>query len=229
MNQLVKEMQSYYGRRAPVYDASMGYDTKQTVGRLAPVIGLLRNQMGDKRVLEIACGPCFWTDIVSETARSILATDFNESTLDQARQKALDWEKIYLEVADAYHLDTISQTFDGAFAVDWLAHVPRSRFNDFLHGLHEKLEAGPRVVFCDQLPGSHSLTEVYDAEGNHMQERTLPDGSCYRVIKHFLSDHEITTIFSAYTDRAEMSRFPGCRRIVVSYVYCGEQTGGADP
>ncbi len=81
---LVEEMQRYYGRRAPLYDASMGYDSGQTVEGLVPVIDLLKSLMQDRRVLEIGCGPCFWTGFVSESATSILATDFNESTLDQS-------------------------------------------------------------------------------------------------------------------------------------------------
>ena len=228
MNQIVEEMQTYYARRAPVFDASMGYNSSQTVEQLAPVIDLLRNLMRDKRALEVACGPCFWTKFVSETARSILAIDFNESTLDWARQKPLNGEKISLAVADAYHLGAVSGRFDGAFAVDWFAHVPRSRFHEFLVGLHRKLESNSRIVFCDQLPAAHSLTGVYDEEGNHIQQRTLPDGFRYRVIKNYLTDQEIIMIFSKYSDEVEISRFPACGRIVVSYLCNNEQIGGAD-
>lgn len=223
MNPIVEEMQCYYERRAPVYDASMGYHVDDIAEKLAPVIQLLREQMRDKQALEIACGPCFWTDHVSKTAASILATDFNGSTLDQARQKNLDWDRITLQVADAYNLSAVTRKFHAAFAVDWFAHVPRSCFHGFLRGLHEKLEPGSRVVFCDQLPYPRSLTGIYDEEGNHLQERTLPDGSRYRIIKHFLSDDEITSVFSPYTNSVEISRFPGCRRIVVSYLYCGDK------
>jgi ubiquinone/menaquinone biosynthesis C-methylase UbiE len=234
MNPLVEEMQTYYGRRSLVYDQSMGYNRPETVDRLAPVIDLLQSLMREKRVLEIACGPCFWTNMISETAASILATDFNESTLQQARQKPLHWDKISLQRADAYALGTVQRGFDGAYAVDWLSHVPRSRLPEFLRSLHETLAPGARVVFCDQLPRtsdqlprSASLTGVYDEEGNHIQERSLPDGSVYRVIKNFLSDDEIITIFSPYTDPVEIVRFPQCGRIVVSYRCRGEQAAGA--
>lgn len=218
MNQIVEEMQAYYGQRAPVYDASMGYDKNQSVEYFAPVIVLLRNLLRHNRVLEIACGPCFWTELVSETAKSILATDFNMSTLDQARKKPLNWEKISLAVADAYDLGGVSGRSDGAFAVDWFAHVPRSRFHEFLVGLHRKLEAGSRIVFCDQLPAAHSLTGVCDEEGNHIQQRTLPRGVRFRVIKNYLTDQEINTIFSRYSDEVEIRRFPACGRIVLSYL-----------
>ncbi|MEM7112916.1 MAG: class I SAM-dependent methyltransferase [Chloroflexota bacterium] len=217
MNPIVAEMQDYYRQRAPVYDSSMKYDLTETVLALQPVIGLLQAEMAGKRVLEIACGPCFWTNFVSKTAVSILATDYNQTTLDQARQKPLDWQKIRLQTADAYHLSLLGETFEAAYAVDWFAHVPRSRFHDFLTSLHGRLEPGATVMLIDQLPGAHSITTNFDEEGNHLQERTLPDGSRYRVIKHFMNDGEINELFSQYSDVIHIHRYPEIRRLVIRY------------
>jgi len=98
--EIVEEMQTYYGKRAPVYDSSMGYDDQEKVTSLVPVINRIRSLLGGRRILEIACGPCFWTKQVSEAVVSVLATDFNESTLEQARRKYLDWDKVSLQRAD---------------------------------------------------------------------------------------------------------------------------------
>jgi len=97
----IEEMQAYYCKRAPVYDQSMGYDDQEMIDSLQPVINQVRTLLQGKRILEIACGPCFWTQRVAEVAAALLATDYNESTLDQARKKALDWDKIALQRADA--------------------------------------------------------------------------------------------------------------------------------
>jgi len=215
---IIQEMQSYYGKRAPYYDSSMGYDDHDTVSSLAPVIRHITNLLERRRVLEIACGPCFWTQRVSEVAVSILATDYNEATLEQARRKCLDWDKVSLQRADAYDLSQVQGCFDAALAVDWFAHVPKSRFHEFLQGLHNRLQPGSIVVLCDQLPGNESLSGMYDNEGNHLQMRELPDGSSCRVIKHFLSDQELLDTFSRYSDRVEIVRYTQCRRIVVSYI-----------
>jgi ubiquinone/menaquinone biosynthesis C-methylase UbiE len=217
MTSLVEEMRAYYARRAPVYDASMGYDDPAKVARLQPVANSLRRQMKDRTALEIACGPGFWTQVVSEVATAVAATDCNESVLAEARKKPLDWRKVSLLVADAYDLSAATGAYDAAFAVDWLAHVPKSRFHEFLEGLHKRLEANARVVFCDQLAGPDSWTDVYDDEGNHLQERHLPDGSRYQVIKHFLSDTEFQDLFSRYTDHVDIERYPESRRVVVGY------------
>jgi ubiquinone/menaquinone biosynthesis C-methylase UbiE len=91
---LVADMQTYYARRAAIYEASMGYDQPEFVRSLAPAITTLCNAMRDRTVLEVACGPGFYTRPVSEVARAIVATDFNEPTLALARQKELDPSRV---------------------------------------------------------------------------------------------------------------------------------------
>jgi 2-polyprenyl-3-methyl-5-hydroxy-6-metoxy-1,4-benzoquinol methylase len=218
---LVGEMQTYYARRAPMYDASMGYDDARRVALLDDVVASLRRQLRGRSVLEIACGPGFWTGLMSDVVRSVAATDCNESTLNEARRKPLDWSKVTLRIADAYELAHVPGDFDGAFAVDWLAHVPRSRLDDFLMRLHARLTPGSRVVFCDQSARPESMTGTYDADGNHLQERILPDGSRYRVIKNFFSDDELRARFGRYTSSLDIERYARCRRVVVAYTLPG--------
>jgi ubiquinone/menaquinone biosynthesis C-methylase UbiE len=217
MNDIIHEMQEYYQKRASVYDASMAYDCPETVRSLDSVIGRLRELLSGRRVLEIACGPCFWTEKVSSATRSMLCTDYNESTLVAARKKSLDWEQVSLQVADAYALPVFSDTFDACLAVDWFGHVPRGRIQEFLEGLHTTLSDSARVVFCDQLPKQGSLTGCFDPDENHIQERELPDGSTYRVIKHYFSDEDYHDIFSRYTSDLRIQRFQECKRLIVCY------------
>ena len=214
---MIEEMQHYYDRRAEIYDTSMGYDNPDTVTQLQPVIEHICREMSGEKVLELACGPCFWTQFTAAVAESIVACDFNNSTLSQARHKDLPWERVSLQQADAYDLKTLTGSFSAAMAVDWLAHVTYARMHPFLDGLHSVLNAGARVVFCDQLPKSEPADGDHDADGNFIVVRQLPDGSRYRVIKHYLSDHQIQDIFGRYDDNVQIIRFPNCRRIIVSY------------
>lgn len=214
---LLDEMRTYYDRRAPVYDSSMGYDDPPTVRSLGPVVDVLREAMRGRSVLEVACGPGFWTSHVVPVVQSIVATDINDSTLAEARAKRLDASRISFVRADAYDLPEFSERFDGAFAVDFLAHVPLSRLSLFLDGLGARLAPRARVAFCDQTPGPHSITGVRDAEGNPLQERELPDGSRYRVIKHFFSDDEYRAMLARRADAIEIHRFPDVRRVVATW------------
>jgi len=214
---MIEEMQVYYNQRAKIYDASMGYDNPDTVLLLQPVIDHICGAVSNRQVLELACGPCFWTQFTSQVADSVVACDYNASTLAQACQKDLPWDKVSLRQADAYDLKDVGGPFSAAMAVDWLAHVPYSRISSFLEGVNSVLNSDARVVFCDQLPRSGPVNGKYDADGNLIMMRQLPDGSRYRVIKHYMSDEKIHQIFNPYDDCVEIKRFPDCRRIAVSY------------
>lgn len=214
-SELIQEMQTYYHHRAADYDVSMGYDQPEVVAQLADVIEHLRQLVTGKRVLEIACGPCFWTEQIYDCTHSVLATDYNQSTLEQAALKQLPAHKVQLQQANAYQLSDLPHDFDVVLAIDWLAHVPMSRMRDFLHDLHLHMKG--QVVFCDQLPGSKSWTGKFDSEGNHLQSRHLKNDASYTVIKHFFSDTEIANIFSDFLVNVEIDRYPDVQRIVLSY------------
>jgi ubiquinone/menaquinone biosynthesis C-methylase UbiE len=214
---IIEEMQTYYGRRASVYDSSMGYDDDGKVRALLPIMERVRDTMRGRHVLEIACGPGFWTQFAAETAASVVATDYNHSTLDEARNKRLPFDRVSLLQADAYRLDLIPGIFDAILSVDWLAHVPLSKMEEFLTGALRRVRSGSPLMFIDQLPGEHSRTGVFDADGNHIQERVLPDGSAFRVIKHFFSDDQIAAQFSGFAGDLSIQRIPECRRLIVTF------------
>ena len=214
---IIEEMQIYYGRRATVYDASMGYDDEEKVRSLLPIIGQVRDKMCGRHVLEIACGPGFWTQFAMETAASVVATDCNQSTLDEAQKKGLPSDRVTLLRADAYRLDLIPGLFDAVLSVDGLAHVPLSKMRDFLSGAIHRVRSGSPLMFIDQLPREHSRTGMFDAEGNPIQVRTLADGAAFRVIKHFFSDAQIEDLFSGFAGELHIQRFPECRRLIVTF------------
>jgi ubiquinone/menaquinone biosynthesis C-methylase UbiE len=212
---IIHEMQKYYSLRAGEYDASMGYDDPEVIERHQPVIAELRNIAADREVLELACGPCFWTQQIADIARKITATDFNESTLAEARKKDLPWDRVSLQQADAYDLDPITGDFNMVLAVDWFAHVPKSRIADFLSGVIRRLPDASPLVLIDQTPGSGSWTGETDHKGNHIQERVLASGERFRVIKHFFSNEEIHEHLEPHTRDLTIKRFPDCRRVLV--------------
>ena len=136
-------------------------------------------------MIKIACGPGFWTQHLSQFAKKILATDFNQSTLDQARRKNISPNLVSFQQVDAYKLTGVKGQFSAAMGVDWLAHVPKSRMDNFLQGLHNLLKHRSKVIFCDELQGESPLTKgIFDSDGNHIQKRILPNGTSYKVVKN---------------------------------------------
>ncbi len=214
---IVEEMQTYYGKRAPEYDASMGYDDPEKTALLRPVISEIKFILRGCTVLEIACGPCFWTEQIAGCVKSIKATDYNPATLVEAAQKQLPWEKVTLEQADAYRVNEIAGDFDSIFAVDWFAHVPLERMVDFVKQLIDRVPAGSPIIFVDQTPGPKSLTDAFDQNGNHIQTRSIANGTSFRVVKHFFTDQQLTEIFDPFDGDLSINRFPECRRLVVTF------------
>ncbi len=213
---LIEQMQDYYHRRAAEYDTSMGYDDPLQLQALEPVVEKLKRRAEGRTVLELACGPGFWTSHIIESAKFVVATDFNQSTLDQALKKNLPPTKVSFKQADAYDLRNIKGEFDLLLAVDWLAHVPRSKMNNFLLAIGERLGKAKQVTFVDQLPKPHSLTGVFDDKGNHLQRRTLKSGKTFSVIKHYFSDQDYEDLFDQYFTNLSIQRFDECHRVIVS-------------
>jgi ubiquinone/menaquinone biosynthesis C-methylase UbiE len=148
---IVRQMEGYYRERAPIYDDSMGYTDPQVWARYQKLIELLRKNLAERDVLEIACGPGRWSQTVSGFVRSLVATDVNETVLAEAARKPYASSRVRFQQVDAYTLEGIEGPFTGAFSVDWWSHIPRSRIPEFLQTLHGKLSAGARVVFIDTL------------------------------------------------------------------------------
>ena len=205
---IIDEMQSYYDQRAPIYDESMGYTEPDKLTSLQPIIEFIGAEIKNQTVIEIACGPGFWTQYLSQFAKKILATDFNQSTLDRARRKNISPNLVSFQQVDAYKLTGVKGPFSAAMGVDWLAHVPKSRMDNFLQGLHNLLKPGSKVIFCDELQGESPLTKgIFDSDGNHIQKRTLPNGTSYKVIKNYMLEEEIEAILRPYSDEIKITKF----------------------
>jgi ubiquinone/menaquinone biosynthesis C-methylase UbiE len=213
---MIFEMQEYYRERAKIYNASMGYDRPETLTTLLPILQMLRNRLAGRSVLEIACGPGFWTQQIADAAQSILAMDYNETTLVETRKKNLG-PKVQFRRADAYALPRFEQSFQACFACDWWCHVPRSKRQEFLAGAHACLSPGALVIFCDQFPKVNSPTVNMDLEGNNLQTRTLPDGRSFVVIKNFPTKIEMEKLLSPFTHQIEFTEFPEAGRYLLMY------------
>ncbi len=75
-------MEEYYRRRARVFDEEL-YKGRDFVRQkeLQRIANVSKEALKARRVLDVACGTAYWTEIVSETAQSIVGTDFAEEML----------------------------------------------------------------------------------------------------------------------------------------------------
>lgn len=185
------ELVDYYRRRAAVYEAI--YRKPERQHDLQTLRETVASRLKGRRVLEVACGTGYWTEVIAKVAASVVATDVADEPMQIARAKDHPAGKVNFSTADAYALGPELGTFDAAFAGFWWSHIPLRRIAEFLVSLHSRLESGARVLFLDNryVEGSSTPIAELDADGNSYQFRPLPDGNRVRVLKNFPSEAEL--------------------------------------
>lgn len=184
------ELVDYYRRRASEYEAIYAKPERQA--DLAILRQAIPTKLRGARVLEIACGTGYWTQLVAEVATEIVATDLAEEPMRIAQSKVYERQPLF-SFADAYALPETLGRFSAALAIFWWSHIPRQRIGEFLSSLHARLEPGARVVLMDNrfVEGSSTPISEIDAQGNTYQLRRLGDGSQIRVLKNFPDEAEL--------------------------------------
>lgn len=183
----------YYRRRAREYEAIYARPERQD--DLATLRGLVGRSFAGLRVLEVACGTGYWTQLIAEAAKAVVATDLADEPMRIARTKAFPRGNVEFAAADAYALAGGLGRFDSAFAGFWWSHVPRERIAEFLASLHGRLQPGARIVLLDNnyVEGNSTPLAEVDAAGNTYQLRQLGDGSRIRVLKNFVTEEGLRT------------------------------------
>jgi demethylmenaquinone methyltransferase/2-methoxy-6-polyprenyl-1,4-benzoquinol methylase len=181
----------YYRERAQEYD--LVYAKPERQSDLQSMRSWLPSRMQERRVLEIAAGTGYWTDVYGDEATTVVATDVNETTLEVARSRRKWPTSTSFVVADAFDLDAVGGDFDAAFVGFFWSHVSVGDLDQFLNGIGRRLGSGALGVFVDNryVEGSNQPVTRTDAEGNTYQARTLLDGTLWEVRKNFPTSAEV--------------------------------------
>ena len=190
------QLSDYYRDRAAEYDAVYAKPERQ--GDLAALRGLLARLAGG-RILEIAAGTGYWTQVLSATAAAVTATDISPETLEVARGRQYGPAPITFRLADAYALQDVPGQFDTAFIGFFWSHVLRADLPRFLGGLHARLGAGAAVTILDNcyVEGSSTPVSRTAPDGDTYQFRTLSDGRSYEIVKNFPDQAQFTADVAA--------------------------------
>ena len=202
-------MKEYYKERAPVYDRVYSYPERQADLRFLE--NYIPQQFNQLNMLEIAAGTGYWTQFISKTAQSILATDVTEEVLKNLKRRHLPGN-VTTMVIDAYALENMPNQFDGAFAGLWLSHVPRQRLREFVIGVHRYMKPGATVLYIDNSPIQHKRLPITDMDGfgNTYQDRVLDNGTSYKVLKNFPTRQELLEMVKEVacdTEHLELENF----------------------
>jgi demethylmenaquinone methyltransferase/2-methoxy-6-polyprenyl-1,4-benzoquinol methylase len=184
------DLVDYYAKRANEYERI--YQKPERQNDLASLRKLFQQAFAGHRVLEIACGTGYWTQVVAETAKSIAATDINEEVLQIARAKNYAGNVCFQKV-DAFNLSFSNNSFTAGLAAAWWSHLRKAQIRNFLLQFHRLFSSGSIIVFMDNrfVPGSNTPISRTDAEGNTYQLRKLENGDEHEVLKNFPCEKEV--------------------------------------
>jgi demethylmenaquinone methyltransferase/2-methoxy-6-polyprenyl-1,4-benzoquinol methylase len=184
------DLAKYYAQRASEYERIYAKPERQA--DLATLKARIATIFRHKRVLELACGTGFWTDVIAGTADQVTALDLNEEVLAIARTKP-NASKVSFVRGSAYEIPDLGRRHDALFAGHWWSHVPLERLDAFLAHAVNSVAPGAMIAFYDNryVEGSSTPVSGRDANGNDYQTRKLDDGSSHEVLKNFPGDSEL--------------------------------------
>ncbi len=201
-------MAGYYAQRAEEYELIFQKPERQN--DLRALRSFVVETFAGKKVLEIACGTGYWTQILARSAASVTAIDVNDEALEIARAKPRAQENVEFRRGDAYALPSFPQPFSGGLAGFWWSHVPKARLRTFLTGLHRAFAPGATMVFLDNayVHGSSTPISRRDTNGNTYQKRTLSDGSTHEVLKNFPTEEELRQALDGLASNVRVGLLP---------------------
>jgi ubiquinone/menaquinone biosynthesis C-methylase UbiE len=184
------DLVAYYARRASEYERIYAKPERQ------PDLRVLERRVAEllagRKVLELACGTGYWTNVFASKAASVTALDVNDEVLDIARAKK-NAGKVSFVRGSAYEIPDQKRLHDAMFAGFWWSHVPLERLDAFLEHAVRSVAPGALLVFLDNryVEGSSTPVSRIDERGNGYQTRRLDDGSKHEVLKNFPSEKDL--------------------------------------
>ncbi|MFY9316497.1 MAG: methyltransferase domain-containing protein [Burkholderiales bacterium] len=180
----------YYAKRAAEYERIYARPERQA--NLAALKARIGKLFAGRRVLELACGTGYWTDVIAGSAAQVTALDLNEEVLAVARTKP-NASKVTFVRGSAYEIPDLGRQHDALFAGFWWSHVPLEKLDGFIADCLSAVAPGALIAVLDNryVEGSSTALARRDARGNVYQLRSLDDGSTYEVLKNFPSESEL--------------------------------------
>lgn len=190
----MSDIVEYYRRRAGEYEEIYEWRDPHRQEEQEVLGEAIKESLRGRRVLEVACGTGYWTRVLSESARMIMATDIGEEVIELAKGKRYHCP-VRFRWEDAYDL-----SFDGGFAFSWFSHIPRHRIDHFLKGFHRVLQDGSKVFMADNvyIRGIGGELTKMEGDSNTCKHRTLKDGSEFTIVKNYFSTEELVEIFGRH-------------------------------
>lgn len=181
-----KDLIEYYRERAKEYEQI--YYKPERQEDLKRTAEILQEFFAGKVLYEIACGTGYWTERISETARSIIAADINNSVLEIAQSKSYPNNNVKFLQQDLFSFKP-ERKIENLFGGFIWSHIKLQELDDLLLKINNFIKNDGHIVFVDNnyVEGSSLPITKTDKFGNTYQTRKLMDGSTHLVLKNFPS------------------------------------------
>ena len=189
-------LQDYYCARAAEYEQIYYRDVPERRREIDEQVLRLRELVNGRRVLDLACGTGYWTRVIAETAKEVLATDMSEEMLKQARGKEYRAPVEFLR-ADMFEYP-FERTFDCVTVGFWFSHQPRQLYQQFFDVVKRPLLKDGQIWLIDNNPpaeGPKVESVRIDEYGNNYKRRYLDDGTEFTILKNYFGEEELRNIF----------------------------------
>ncbi|MYN19072.1 methyltransferase domain-containing protein [Rugamonas sp. FT107W] len=204
---ITNQLAQFYAVNADNYDQV--YAQEERFDDLDDLQEMVAELFQGHKVLELACGTAYWTDLIAEVAESVHATDLVPEMIALAETRGLDEDVVTFGVMDAFNLpDGLEGKYTAVFAAGLWAHVKREDQEKYLKTLRAKLGKDVLLVLLDEsyVDGNSMVFARTDLEGNTFQILTADDGQRYEVMKNYLTDSTLRKRFAASARQIRVER-----------------------
>ncbi|RME31009.1 MAG: class I SAM-dependent methyltransferase [Candidatus Zixiibacteriota bacterium] len=193
---------AYYRARATEYEQIYFRDNPPRRKELTDEAARLAELSRGQRVLDLACGTGYWTEIMARTAGEIIAVDISPEMLAEARKKSYAGPVLFIR-ADLNHLPLKSHGFDLVTLGFWFSHQPKQEYDRLFDIIREQLAsaASGRVWLIDNNPpaeGPNRDSAGKDEFGNNYKRRLLDSGEEHIILKNYFTPSQLEAIFKPH-------------------------------
>jgi 2-polyprenyl-3-methyl-5-hydroxy-6-metoxy-1,4-benzoquinol methylase len=120
---------------------------------------------GRERVLEVGCADGFPTRLVAQTVKSVVGVDFDPQFINDANERKSDRWPIDFRVHDVMAAP-VPGSFDGAFALDVIEHIPQQHEDRFLQNIRASLTGEGVLIIGTPSLASQQYASPQSKEGH---------------------------------------------------------------
>ena len=185
---------AYFDSVAEYYDNESADYSEEQLEDLDEAHEQLSKLLAGHRILELGCGTGGWTEVLAETAESIVAVDASAAMLEQARLHGDTPANVSYRQADVLDLpDDLGNgdaKFSAVFMAGLWAHLTRDQQDVLLASLRQRVGKDVLLVLFDDdyVEGESATIARTDLQGNTYEILQDADGNRHELPKGYPTD-----------------------------------------